>query len=119
MRKSVGAETTFARDLTRWDEAEAAMAPLCEKVRAACERAGNSGRTVTVKVKYADFRQITRSRSVPDAVASRDNLLQVCLELLGPCFPPALPIRLLGVSVSNLVGHEAPVRTQLTFGLDR
>ena len=118
IRKSVGAETTFTQDLKLWPEAEAALSPLCAKVWAACERAGHSGRTVTVKVKYADFRQITRSQSVTDAIASSDHLLRFSLELLKPCFPPTLPVRLLGVSISNLVGRDAPARGQLAFGLD-
>ncbi len=63
VRKSVGAENTFARDLTQWDEVGPVLEPVFAKVWAACGRGGHAGRTVTVKVKYADFRQITRSRS--------------------------------------------------------
>ena len=64
VRKSVGAENTFARDLTHWEEVGPVLEPVFAKVWAACGRGGHAGRTMTVKVKYADFRQITR-RPVP------------------------------------------------------
>jgi hypothetical protein len=55
IRKSIGAETTCERDLTRWEEAEPVVASLSAKVWSAGTRHGHAGRTVTVKVKYADF----------------------------------------------------------------
>jgi DNA polymerase-4 len=92
-----------------------ALEPIFAKVWAACQRGGYSGRTVTVKVKYADFRQITRSRSLPAPVASQQELGANALELLNPLFPPAQGVRLLGVSLSNL-GAEEP-KAQLALAL--
>ena len=51
---------------------------------------GHSGRTVTVKIKYADFRQITRSRSCVEPIGSQKALEEIGLELLKPHFPPPL-----------------------------
>ena len=116
-RKSVGAETTFERDLLRWDEVVPALAPVFAKVWAACSRGGHAGRTVTVKVKYADFRQITRSRSGVGPVAAQAELEQVSLELLRPLFPSTLGVRLLGVTVSNLDAEARPAPAQLALGL--
>ena len=65
IRKSVGAETTFPEDLHAFEAMRRELRPLAEKVWAMCERSGTRGRTVTLKVKYADFEQITRSRSFP------------------------------------------------------
>ena len=67
-RKSLGSETTFARDLMAWDEAPPVLAPLFESIWAGCVKGGLTARTVTVKVKYADFQQITRGRSVVDGI---------------------------------------------------
>ncbi len=71
LRKSVGAEKTFAADLTRFEEMREALQPILDKVWAACERTDLRGRSVILKVKYADFQQITRGRSLPGAVDSR------------------------------------------------
>ncbi len=64
-RKSVGAENTFETDLYSAQEIHAGLRPIIEKVWTYCERTGLRARTVTLKVKYADFRQITRSRTGP------------------------------------------------------
>jgi DNA polymerase-4 len=119
VRKSVGAETTFARDLARWEEVGAALEPVFAKTWAACERGGYAGRTVTVKVKYADFRQITRSRSGQQPVASRQELERIGLDLLRPCFPPPRGVRLLGVTISNIAGSEPHGWAQMALRFDR
>ena len=101
IRKSVGAENTFARDLRAWEEVLAAIAPLVDKAWTASARAGHTARTVTMKVKYSDFRQITRARSLPRAVASAAEFEAIGLDLLRPLFPPPLGVRLLGASLSG------------------
>ena len=63
VRKSVGAENTFPRDLSSFDEMKAELEPLVDKVWRYCESTGVRGRTVTLKVKFADFQVITRSHS--------------------------------------------------------
>jgi DNA polymerase-4 len=70
IRKSVGAENTFSSDLTEFDAMLAELEPLIEKVWRHCEGTGNRGRTVTLKVKFADFELITRSRTVADPIGS-------------------------------------------------
>jgi len=123
-RKSVGAETTFERDLQHWEQVVPALEPVFTKVWAACSRGGHSGRTVTVKVKYADFHQITRSRSCTEPIGSQMELEEMGLELLRPLFPPRLGVRLLGVTISSLDAPtpRTPVRifppAQLALGLD-
>ena len=64
IRKSVGAENTFSSDLTEFDAMAAELQPLIDKVWRHCEDKGSRGRTVTLKVKFADFELITRSRTV-------------------------------------------------------
>ena len=101
-RKSLGAETTFQRDLLEWSEVEPALMPLIAKLWTAYSVGELVGRTVTVKVKYDDFQQITRSRSCVDAIATQATLEQISLDMLRPLFPPSRGIRLLGVTLSNL-----------------
>jgi DNA polymerase-4 len=82
IRKSVGAENTFSSDLTEFDAMAAELQPLIDKVWRHCEDKGSRGRTVTLKVKFNDFEIITRSRSIPVAVASRGDLERLSIALL-------------------------------------
>jgi DNA polymerase IV len=78
-----------------------ALEPVFAKLWAAYGRHQLTARTVTVKIKYANFRQITRSRSCTEAIASRASIEQLSLDLLQPHFPPPRGVRLLGVTLSN------------------
>jgi DNA polymerase IV len=106
IRKSVGAENTFARDLTEFDAMAAELQPLIDKVWQHCEDKGSKGRTVTLKVKFNDFEIITRSKSVPGAVSSRDDLERLSVALLHNEMPAPKPVRLLGVALSSLQGDD-------------
>jgi len=117
VRKSVGAETTFERDIERWEEVVPAVEALTADVWAVCGRGGHSGRTVTVKIKYAEFHQITRSRSSVEPIGCQKLLTAIALELLRPHFPPDLGVRLLGVTVSNLEGAAPKGSGQLALVL--
>jgi hypothetical protein len=100
-RKSSGSETTFERDLTTPTEIVAGIEAMADEVWAWCEKANAFGRTVTVKVKFADFRLVTRSRSFSSVVARHDLLRQASLELAHTLLPTAMAVRLLGVTLSN------------------
>jgi DNA polymerase-4 len=82
IRQSVGAENTFATDLTEFGPMAAELQPLIDKVWRHCESTGNRGRTVTLKIKFADFEIISRSRSLSDPVGSRPELERVAIGLL-------------------------------------
>jgi len=114
-RKSLGAETTFAQDLLDWNEVLRAISPLIEKVWSAYGGGGLAARTLTVKVKYADFHVITRRRSCADAIPSRATVEQLSLELLRPIFPPRRGVRLLGVALSNFDGGSGPTERQMAL----
>src|SRR5216684_2507810 len=101
IRKSVGAENTFSADLLTFEAARDALLPIIDKVWGHCESAGTRGRTVTLKIKYADFQQITRSQSVRGAIEGRTVLEEISLELLRAQFPVTKGIRLLGISIST------------------
>nr|WP_316227969.1 DNA polymerase IV [Bradyrhizobium sp. SZCCHNR3015] len=104
IRKSVGAENTFTRDLTELESMMSELLPLIDKVWRHCENKGMRGRTVTLKVKFADFELITRSRTLAGAVGSRSELEGVSAELLKALFPMKKAVRLLGVSISGFIG---------------
>ena len=116
-RKSAGSETTFARDLEDPAEIQHALATLAGDVWSWRERSGTGGRTITIKVKYADFEQITRSRTLPETPASRAAFLQVSRDLMAGIFPLRKPIRLLGVSMSHFETADQPTETQMLLTL--
>lgn len=101
VRKSSGSETTFGEDVLEPAAIEAGVRAMADDVWAWCEKTGRRARTVTVKVKWADFRQSTRSRSLPGVVASSERLHEVSLDLVRTLFPPAKGVRLVGVTLSN------------------
>ena len=100
-RKSSGSETTFERDLTADDAIEVGIQAMADDVWAWCEKAKAFGRTVTVKVKFADFSQVTRSRSFPAVIVRHEMLRQASVDLVRTLLPAAKGVRLLGVTVSN------------------
>nr|WP_281421365.1 DNA polymerase IV [Hymenobacter profundi] len=117
VRKSIGAETTFARDLTALPDLTGHLQPCLEKVWTHCERTGLRGRTVTLKVKYADFQQITRSRSFPTPLTDVATVTRISHELLTALLPLPKGVRLLGVSLSGLETEADMVGRQLGLGL--
>jgi DNA polymerase-4 len=117
IRKSVGAENTFSTDLAEFEQLLTELQPLTDKVWRHCEDKGTRGRTVTLKVKFADFELISRSRTVADAVDSRSDLANVPAELLRALFPMKKAVRLLGVSVSGFVGEETDDPAQIALEL--
>ncbi|MFS2110494.1 DNA polymerase IV [Sphingomonas sp. Sphisp140] len=112
IRKSSGSETTFNTDLTGNAEIEAGVLEMAEEVWLWCEKAQEFGRTVTVKVKYADFQIITRSRSLSAGLVDRREALRdMSLSLIRSVLPTPKGIRLVGVTVSNFeerLGEELP-----------
>ena len=114
IRKSVGAENTFLVDLLTYEAARDALQEIIDKVWSYCEGSGIRGRTVTLKVKFANFQQITRSRTGQMQIRTRSELEQLSNALLEPLFPVARGVRLLGVSLSSLAeeseGSACPFR---------
>ena len=120
IRKSLGGERTYSED--KWTEADLREA-LDGIVAIVWERIAErqvSGRTVTLKVKFADFRQITRARSVDHAVASRDEFSALGHGLLEDVMPVENGVRLLGLTLGSLDRDEAeaedgPVQRVFSF----
>ena len=100
--KSIGAEDTFFDDLKEEAGLVAELDRISHTVWRRIEEKGIAGRTVTLKVKYQDFRIVTRARSLDRAVSGREEFLDIGAALLRTLLPPAKGIRLLGLTLSNL-----------------
>jgi DNA polymerase-4 len=120
-RKSAGSETTYERDLGDPKEVEAGVQALADEVWDWCERTGLLGRTVTLKLRYADFHTITRSQTSVEPVGSRAALAGTAVALVRSAFPLAKPVRLLGVTVSGFdaPGRRGAAQTALDFGMPK
>ena len=112
IRKSVGVERTFNTDREDPDELEEIILSLAEETWKRTLRSKKSGRTVTIKIKYNDFEQITRSKSTDHFLRHLEELKSISLELLRN-EPIKKPIRLMGVTLSNFREEQEPY--QLTF----
>ncbi|MDO6438475.1 DNA polymerase IV [Cyclobacterium sp. 1_MG-2023] len=116
IRKSIGVERTFDKDLSAIQAIEATLEEniLPEFLRR-LERNQAKGRTITIKIKYNDFSLHTRSKTQV-APVSNENMEEIALDLLHQ-EPLNLPIRLLGISLSNLISDDLdkPSGEQLKF----
>lgn len=105
--KSVGAEDTFPHDLTTLEEMYPELDKIGQTVANRLQKYQLKGRTVTLKIKYSDFRQITRNQSLPQGVNDLETILSTAKQLLLKTDPVDVKIRLLGITLSNF-GEEKP-----------
>jgi DNA polymerase-4 len=99
--KSISHEETFARDLTDPAQVRTEVVRMADAVAARLRAHGFTGRTVTVKVRFHDFRTITRSVTLPTAVDTGTAIARAAKDLAGRV-DPGSGVRLLGVGVTNL-----------------
>lgn len=98
--KSIGNEETFSTDLTAIDDVRVQVVRLADNVAQRCRNEGLLPRTITLKVKYADFEVVTRSKSSPTAVTSAQAMVHLLEGALGE-LNVARGVRLVGVSARN------------------
>jgi DNA polymerase-4 len=108
-----GPETTFSEDLTDPVQIEAGVIAMADDVWGWCEKANARGRTVTVKIKWADFQISTRSRSTEMTIQTRKKLHELAISLLRSVFPPRKGIRLAGVTLSNFQAQSGNETAEL------
>jgi DNA polymerase IV len=106
IRKSLGGELTYFDDKRSEDELREALDEIIDIVWDRIERYQARGRTITLKARYADFRTVTRSRSILHILTDRDEFASIGHGLLDLLLPAEQGIRLLGLTLSNLVGEE-------------
>jgi DNA polymerase-4 len=117
--KSVSAEDTFMEDLSDPAALLAELDRIARHVWDRIEKKGLAGRTVTLKVKYQDFRIVTRARSLPRAVAGRDEFVETSMALLKTLLPVAKGVRLLGAGLSNFSEEAAQPPRELELPLSQ
>jgi DNA polymerase-4 len=110
--KSISAEDTFPYDLTTFEESAAEIDKITEIVCKRLDTYQLKGRTVTLKIKYSDFKQITRSKSFLQPVGDVENISAAAKQLLATTLPDDKKIRLLGVGISNFGALEIRQKTE-------
>lgn len=121
LRKSLGAENTFDVDIIEIEDMKMALDPILQTVHRRLEKAATFGKTLTLKVKFKDFSQITRSVTKEEPIADPDLIKELTFQLLEQIewddFPAG--VRLLGVTNSNFEHDEEekpkPIGYQLTL----
>ena len=115
--KSVSHEETYAVDRRDERELHVELVRMSDAVATRLRRAGLAGRTVTLKVRFADFATRTRSRTLPTAIDDGPAIAGVASDLMG-AVDVAPGVRLLGVGVSNLTVQGSRPAEQMAFDLE-
>ena len=100
--KSVGVEETFARDIDQLDHLREILRELATELERRLSKKKKSGKTITLKLRYDDFTTITRAESQPRYVSDAATFYEVAARLLELSEAGKRPIRLLGITLSNL-----------------
>ena len=120
MRKSYGREMTLATDINDCAGVRIYIRRLALKVAKYLKRDKLAGRTVTLKLKYADFQTVTRSKSFPKGISDGTAIGEIACDLLNKTEVGKRPVRLIGVSISNFPDETMPQNQieQLTLPLE-
>lgn len=116
-RKSIGSETTFGDDLMTREACLDALRPLIESVARHCAKHDIGGRTAVLKLRYADFKTVTRSRTMPQPLRDADLIEVAASALLDTILPLRQGVRLLGISLHNLGEPDSAAPVQAAFDL--
>jgi len=120
-RKSVGGELTYFNDKRSNEELRAALDEIVEIVWRRIESSGVRGRTVVMKARYADFRTLTRSKSLTRNIADKAEFAAIGHALLNQILPAEMGIRLLGLTLSGIdqngQNHRTGAAEELLVGV--
>lgn len=112
-RKSVGTERTFEKDLTTQFERISELYFIAKELEERLIESGFKGKTLTVKIKFHNFEQISRSKTFDKYITDFHSILHNAKELLANVKTERTSIRLMGLTVSN--ANSKPLHRQLTF----
>lgn len=115
VRKSISSETTLDRDISNFDTARQILLDLSQRVGRQLRKKENVCRTVSIKLKFSDFTQITRSHTSESPISSSNAIFDEAVALYEKV-KLKKKIRLIGVGVSGLVHKDAPYQMQLLCG---
>lgn len=116
-RKSVGAENTFSHDLYDSKELETELLKIAEKVWGRSAKSQVKAKTLTLKFKYSDFEQHTRSKTIESGFDSKEQFVDESMKLLKTDDGFSKGIRLLGLTLSNFI-HDEPVKRAVQLVID-
>ncbi|MEM0980549.1 MAG: DNA polymerase IV [Cyanobacteria bacterium P01_H01_bin.58] len=102
IRKSIGAEQSFLKDLETLAEMEVALLKLAQRVEQRLKEQQRGGCTITLKIKYGNYRQVTRSQTNTQPITAVATIYDQARSLLQQYLEPQAQVRLLGITVSNL-----------------
>jgi DNA polymerase-4 len=111
IRKSIGVENTFNKDLVGQDEIYREIDVILEQLWKRINRANVFGKTLTLKMKYEDFEIISRSKTSQLLLTDEKHIAQIAYEMLNLLLPTEKGIRLLGLTISNLETEKDPQMT--------
>jgi DNA polymerase-4 len=111
IRKSIGAEKSYSPDLETLPEMEDALTNIAQRVGQRVQAQQRGGYTLTLKIKYSNYHQVTRSHTFPEPLKDPDTLLSLGLAMLHDYVDSHQKVRLLGLTVSNL----EPLPSQVEF----
>ncbi|GGD44741.1 DNA polymerase IV [Erythrobacter arachoides] len=120
IRKSIGGERTFGEDISSGPALRDTLDDIVEIVWERIAAKAAKGRTVTLKLKFTDFQLMTRAQSQPQAVADKAEFARIAHLLLAGELPLPMPIRLMGLTLSNLdrgTGEDEPRRDDAQLSL--
>ena len=121
VRKSFGKERTFEEDLTNIEDIYVVLQNITDMLWSDLQKTGVKGKTLTIKIKYADFQQITRSKTFHENVETDTQIFATAKEIIDSVFVSGNRIRLLGITLSNLKQPDNPDHTddnQLSFDFE-
>ena len=118
VRKSIGAERSFVDDISQRQQLLEQLEAICGILHHRLMENQRVGQTLTLKIKYADYRQVTRSRTVDYPLQESQVILRLAQELLLTHLEEQQPVRLLGLTISNLLSPDAGPK-QLKLDLER
>ena len=117
IRKSLGGERTFNEDISSGPALRAALDDIIEIVWTRIAESETRGRTVTLKLKFTDFQLMTRAKSLPRPIDGKTEFVRLSRAILDEILPLPMPVRLMGLTLSNLDGEEGEERAPDTAQL--
>lgn len=111
IRKSIGKERTYSKLLSREEDIRKELQSLSQRVAASLERHQKTGKTVVLKVRYADFTTVTKRVSLEETIGQSDQIAEQAWNLFESLQPVTQGIRLLGVTVTNFQSCEVAMTT--------
>ncbi|MBK3494112.1 DNA polymerase IV [Viridibacillus sp. YIM B01967] len=116
--KSVGNSTTLPVDLVEWDELRNTIDGLCEKVAKRLSAKNLAGHTVSIQIRDADWHNSSRSKTTANAIFNKSDILETA-ESLAKKHWHGEPVRLLGVTMSNVIDRKETAEQLSIFNFEQ